>query len=1003
MKRRILLALVAVAVVLGVMALASQKPRQLLVLEWAHKAPAEEPLVAVLIEMGVNDSKLAKGNDWSGSATVMGARPVRREGYRFRPSEGDKLLDGGAWEASSHRGLRVPPKQPAVAKMEPIATVGVVLYLTDLTPDAAIVIELKNKEFPKKTVALKDVLAGKAQTLWDGAAVVRLVSTAFAITGGQTEDDFPAAAYGPDGTLWVAYVSYTVRHNDRRIEQNQFKEQPGDFNALYMPEYADQVWVKSYRGNQWSEPIAVTGPKESIARCAIAVEGNGTVWAIYSAHRNGKQTVLARALDSKGPKDVQPKFSKEIAFGGSNAMSPSACTDQNGDVHVAWQARDNRGGERQIGQQYCKGSQWRSGENYLYGTSLWCPCVVAGLQGDAFLAYDSYTGDYDVRVSRCMGGGDDFLVLKSVAALESARFEARPSIAVDPKGRLWIAYEEGPEKWGKDYGSLGIKDGNPLYTDRSVRVVCVDTDGTLKRPVADLPTSTAKAPVMAGDAQKTHAFERSTKYAYPKIGIDGKGRVWLTYRQNFGSRYSSHPGGYWVTFARRLDGDTWSEPIEIHHSDGLLDSRPVLLPHNTGGLLVIHNSDGRMTTPEVIQNQVYKSVINLTGDPVEPKLVPFKQDKRTAQHLAAYKKEKDAVATMKNYRLQAAGKKYQLLRGEYHRHTEISWDGSPDGSLEDMFRYAIDAVAFDWIGNGDHDNGAGREYAWWLVQKFTDAYHVPDHFTTMFTYERSVAYPHGHRNCMFAKRGVMTLPRLAPPAGVKAEGGVHADDTKMLYRYLKEMDGICAVHTSATSMGTDWRDNDPVVEPIVEIYQGDRMSYEHEGAPRAGYEAKSGKQPVNVAGWFPKGFINHALQQGYKLGFQASSDHWSTHISFFVILSEKRDRQSLLEAVKKRHCYGATDNIVVDFRSGDHIMGDEFKSATPPQLQMNVIGTNKIAKIDVLRDSEVVDTIKPGTEIYTGTWTDPNPQPGMHYYYIRVVQTDQEIAWASPMWIDWAK
>jgi hypothetical protein len=322
-----------------------------------------------------------------------------------------------------------------------------------------------------------------------------------------------------------------------------------------------------------------------------------------------------------------------------------------------------------------------------------------------------------------------------------------------------------------------------------------------------------------------------------------------------------------------------------------------------------------------------------------------------------------------------------------------------------MFPYAIDAVAFDWIGNGDHDNGAGREYAWWLIQKFTDAYHLPASFSTMFTYERSVAYPHGHRNCMFAQRGVLTLPRLAPPpkGKGKAEGGVHEDDTKMLYRYLKEMDGICASHTSATSMGTDWRDNDPVVEPIVEIYQGDRMSYEHEGAPRAGYEAKTGKLPVNVAGWYPKGFINHALQKGYKLGFQASSDHWSTHISFFVILSEKRDRQSLLEAVKQRHCYAATDNIIVDFRCGEAIMGDELKSAGPPKLDMAVVGTNKIAKIDILRDSEVVHTITPDGATYSGSWTDANPLAGMHYYYIRVLQTDQEIAWASPIWIEGSK
>ena len=104
------------------------------------------------------------------------------------------------------------------------------------------------------------------------------------------------------------------------------------------------------------------------------------------------------------------------------------------------------------------------------------------------------------------------------------------------------------------------------------------------------------------------------------------------------------------------------------------------------------------------------------------------------------------VTASTEYRAEVDGKSYRLLRGEFHRHTEMSWDGGPDGSLEDMFRYAIDAANMDWIGNGDHDNGAGREYSWWLVQKFTDAYHVKDRFVPMLSYERSVAYPHGHRN-----------------------------------------------------------------------------------------------------------------------------------------------------------------------------------------------------------------------------------------------------------------
>ena len=65
--------------------------------------------------------------------------------------------------------------------------------------------------------------------------------------------------------------------------------------------------------------------------------------------------------------------------------------------------------------------------------------------------------------------------------------------------------------------------------------MCLDTDGKLKRPVAELPTSTVEPPTMAGDALNTNRFEKGSRWAYPKIGLDGKGRVWLTYRRNFGS------------------------------------------------------------------------------------------------------------------------------------------------------------------------------------------------------------------------------------------------------------------------------------------------------------------------------------------------------------------------------------------------------------------------------------------------------------------------------------
>ncbi|HJT76822.1 MAG TPA: hypothetical protein VJ739_06430 [Gemmataceae bacterium] len=247
-----------------------------------------------------------------------------------------------------------------------------------------------------------------------------------------------------------------------------------------------------------------------------------------------------------------------------------------------------------------------------------------------------------------------------------------------------------------------------------------------------------------------------------------------------------------------------------------------------------------------------------------------------------------------------------------------------------------------------------------------------------------------------------TLPRLAPAGGQRA-GGVPPDDTKMLYRYLHELGGICASHTSATGMGTDWRDNDPEVEPVVEIYQGDRMSYEREGAPRSGRDPKSGEKPANLAGWYPKGFINHALgEKGYRLGFESSSDHWSTHLSFSVVLAEKYDREGIMDALRKRHCYAATDNIILDVTSGPHLMGDEFRTGEAPSLAVHVVGTAPLARIDVLRDSEVVETVRPDGQEYRGKWTDPKPEAGRHYYYVRVEQKDGQLAWASPLWVEYA-
>ena len=334
---------------------------------------------------------------------------------------------------------------------------------------------------------------------------------------------------------------------------------------------------------------------------------------------------------------------------------------------------------------------------------------------------------------------------------------------------------------------------------------------------------------------------------------------------------------------------------------------------------------------------------------------PGKKDAKAGE------KERKDVKRIRDYRIEAGGKKYQLLRGEFHRHTEISWDGGADGSLEDMFRYAIDAAALDWIGNGDHDNGAGREYSWWLTQKFTDAYHVKDRFTPLFTYERSVSLS-ARPSQLHVRAARRPHPAAAGPAGPGQARGRHPrrryqDALPLPEGVRRHLRRPHQRHRHGHRLA---RQRSRRSSRSSRSTRAIAMSYEKEEAPRAGYDPKSGKKPANIAGWYPKGYINHALDKGYRLGFESSSDHWSTHISFCVALAEKHDRAGILAALKQRHCYGATDNIILDVRSGDHLMGDEFKTKDAPVLKVHVVGTAPIQAIDVIKDGEVVETAAAG-------------------------------------------
>jgi hypothetical protein len=118
------------------------------------------------------------------------------------------------------------------------------------------------------------------------------------------------------------------------------------------------------------------------------------------------------------------------------------------------------------------------------------------------------------------------------------------------------------------------------------------------------------------------------------------------------------------------------------------------------------------------------------------------------------------------------------------------------------------------------------------------------------------------------------------------------------------------------------------------------------------------------------------------------------------VLTSDLTREAILAAFRKRHVYGATDNILADYRCGDHIMGDSFSISTPPVLKVKLTGTGPFAKVHVIKDNRYVYTTEPKRAAVEFTWKDNQPQAGKKsYYYLRGEQTDGNIVWVSPMWI----
>jgi hypothetical protein len=118
------------------------------------------------------------------------------------------------------------------------------------------------------------------------------------------------------------------------------------------------------------------------------------------------------------------------------------------------------------------------------------------------------------------------------------------------------------------------------------------------------------------------------------------------------------------------------------------------------------------------------------------------------------------------------------------------------------------------------------------------------------------------------------------------------------------------------------------------------------------------------------------------------------------VYAEDLTEDAMVEAIEKRRQYLATDKILLDFWVAGHPIGDKFKSTDRfPKMEARVIGTDKLKRVDILRNAECVYSTEPNQKDIRFTFVDTGLNPnesGEYHYFLQAEQENGRMAWTPP-------
>ena len=587
------------------------------------------------------------------------------------------------------------------------------------------------------------------------------------------------------------------------------------------------------------------------------------------------------------------------------------------------------------------------------------PSVAVLGNGEVCVAWHSFREhNYDIYLRRRSAAG---------AWGPEQRLTRAPSIDRHPvlftrgTDELWLTYEN--TTTGKY--SIGATNRRRLIVAR------VEPDGTLSAP-----KGLAKSALFGRCEAGCPAFDES-------------GRLWISHLR------PRTPRAGWDTFLTGYTGESWMPLWRASAAKGM-DRVPSLVIDGNKAVIVCQNDNLPVTwgkvedTPDATSN-VFLAEVDIskaaaaTALALEPLVESADAFEAAALRVA---RGEDAETPSIDYR----GRTLKLFYGDLHEHSNISvCNRLGDQSVDESYQHMRDIVRLDFACVTDHGYNI-NPYLWGFTAKLARVNHDPGRFLTFLAEEwtssiekYSEEYPygyHGHRNLILADAYF--------PRWWNAKNGQTPAEMWSELRAMKANFAIIPHQLADTgNVPTDWDFVDEQAQPVAEIFQT-RGSYEYKGTPR---EAKRS----TPAGYF----IQDAWARGIVIGVIASPDHGGGRGKACVYAPELT-REAILDALRARHCFGTTaSRVFLDVRVNGHLMGEKIPAAggKPVTVQMHVRCPVEIERVEVCRNNEFVYTSQPEAKEANLTFTDTEPVDGKSYYYVRVIQTDEEIAWSSPVWL----